>query len=102
MYRIIKKYKDEIEKYCLTNNISVGNVFSSSVSEDDESVFILAPIDPERAKRGLADKVPSLVTLKIFLEDGKLRFEQTEYTRKYLGAEEEHDVVHTPRVAVAV
>jgi hypothetical protein len=101
MYRIIKKHKDEIEKYCLAKDISVGKVFSSSVSEDDESVFILAPIDPERAKRGLADKVPSLVTLKIFLENGKLRFEQTEHTRKYLGAEEAGVTVAAPAVAVA-
>jgi hypothetical protein len=41
-------------------------------------------------------------TLEIYLESGKLRFEQTDITRKYLGAEEEHIVVHTPRVAVAV
>jgi hypothetical protein len=85
MYRIIKKHKDEIEKYCITNNISTDTVFSSSVSEDDESVFILAPINPERAKLGLADNTPSTITLKIFLENGTLRFEQTEYTHKYLG-----------------
>jgi hypothetical protein len=85
MYRIIKKHKDEIEKYCLTNNISVDTVFSSSLSEDDESVFILAPINPERAKLGLKDKKNSTITLKIFLENGKLRFEQTEHTLKYLG-----------------
>jgi hypothetical protein len=86
MYRIIKKHKNEIEKYCLTNNISADTVFSSSVSEDDESVFILAPINPERAKLGLKDKTPSTITLKIFLENGKLRFEQTEYTQRYLSA----------------
>jgi len=87
MYRIIKKHKDEIEKYCLANNISADTVFSSAVSEDDESTFILAPINPERAMLGLMDNTPSTITLKIFLENGKLRFEQTEHTRKYLGDE---------------
>jgi len=36
---------------------------------------------------GLMDNTPSTITLKIFLENGKLRFEQTEHTRKYLGDE---------------
>jgi len=85
MYRIIKKHRDEIEKYCIINNISSTAVFSSSVSEDDESVFILAPANPERAKLGLKDNIPSAVTLEIYLENGKLRFVQTEHTYKYLG-----------------
>ncbi|MDR2693509.1 MAG: hypothetical protein LBB74_04755 [Chitinispirillales bacterium] len=58
--------------------------------------------DPERGKLGLADNVPLPVALKIFLENGKLRFEQTDITRKYLGTEEERDIVAAPRVAVAV
>jgi len=101
MYRIIKRHRGEIEKYCIANNISSAIVFSSSVSEDDESVFILAPINPERAKLGLKDNIPSAITLKIFLENGMLRFEQTEHTRKYLGVSEESKFVTMPKAAVA-
>jgi hypothetical protein len=49
-------------------------------------LLILGEGDPEKGKHGLADNVPLPVTLEIYLENGNLRFEQTEHTRKHLGA----------------
>jgi hypothetical protein len=102
MHKITKEYRAEIERYCAENNLSADKLFSSYFSAGSHDLFVLGEGDPERGKLGLADNVPLPIALEIYLESGKLRFVQTDITRKYLGAEEEHDVVHTPRVAVAV
>jgi hypothetical protein len=85
MAKIIVKYKKEIEEYCAENNLSVEKVFHSPRCYNNESL-ILQHFDPEKGKRGLLDETPAAITLAIFLENGKLRFEQTEHTHKYLGA----------------
>jgi hypothetical protein len=85
MYRIIEKRRDEIKRYCKENGLSVDKLLSSSGTETDEWVF-LQHLEPEDGVLGLLDETPADITLKIFLENGKLRFEQTEHTRKYLGA----------------
>jgi hypothetical protein len=84
MAKIIVKYKKEIEEYCAENHLSVERVFNSPRCYDHESL-IFQHADPEKGKMGLLDETPAAVTLAVFLEDGKLRFEQTEHTRKYLG-----------------
>jgi hypothetical protein len=81
----LKEYQSEIEKYCGDNNLSVDKVFSSWTAGNKEIAVILGEGDPERGKLGLADNVPLPIALEIHLEEGTLRFEQTEYTRKYLG-----------------
>jgi hypothetical protein len=84
---IVNKRRTEVEQYCADNNLSSEKLFSSSCSCDKKSVFITGKWgDPDREKLGLKDNIPSPVLLKIFLENGKLRFEQTEHTHKYLGA----------------
>jgi hypothetical protein len=84
---IVNKRRTEVEQYCADNNLSSEKLFSSSCSCDKKSVFITGKWgDPDREKLGLKDNIPSPVLLKIFLENGKLRFEQTEHTQKYLGA----------------
>jgi hypothetical protein len=101
--KIFRTYKDEIKAYCAKNDLSFNKLCESPCQYDNEVLFILETESyPEREKLGLADNIPMRISLGIYLEDGKLRFEQTDITRKYLGVEEEHDVVHTPRVAVAV
>jgi len=84
MYRIIEKRREEIATYCKENRLSVDKAFSASGTETDEWVF-LQHFDPTEGERGLLDETPADVILKIFLENGKLRFEQTEHTRTYLG-----------------
>ncbi|GBU20367.1 hypothetical protein R80B4_00244 [Fibrobacteres bacterium R8-0-B4] len=87
---VIKHHKAEVERYCIENNLSPEKFFNSAGSCDKTSLFILGKgDDPKRAKLGLADNVPLPVALEIYLENGKLRFEQTEHTRKYLGVEDE-------------
>jgi len=85
MAKIIVTYKKEIEEYCVENNLSVEKVFRAPRCYDHKSL-ILQHHDPEKGKMGMLDETPAAVTLAVFLEDGKLRFEQTEHTRKYLGA----------------
>jgi hypothetical protein len=85
MREIVNKHKVEVEQYCTENRLSSEKFFTSPCSCDKTSLFVLGRGDPERAKLGLADNIPLPVALKIFLENGELRFEQTEHTRKYLG-----------------
>ncbi|MDR2592512.1 MAG: hypothetical protein LBC59_06875 [Chitinispirillales bacterium] len=85
MIKIIVKYKKEIEEYCAENNLSVEKVFHAPRAYNSTRL-ILQHYDPEKGKMGLLDETPAAVTLAIFLENGKLRFEQTEHTHKYLGA----------------
>jgi len=84
---IIRDYASAIEDFCADNSLSASKVFDSWKSWNDKAghVYILGEGDPERAKLGLADDVPLPIALEIYLENGKLRFEQTEHTRKYLG-----------------
>jgi len=84
MYRIIEKRRDEIKQYCKENGLAVDKVLSASGTETDDWVF-LQQFDSEDGSLGLLDETPADITLKIFLENGKLRFEQTEHTRKFLG-----------------
>jgi len=86
MHKITEEYKAEIEKYCAENNLSADKLFSSYFSASRNDLFVLGEGDPERGKLGLADNVPLPIALEIYLENGKLRFEQTEHTRKHLGA----------------
>jgi hypothetical protein len=105
--RIFKEHKDEIREYCVKNNLSFDRLCKSPCGYNNEVLFIQrSGRDPERAKLGLMDNIPTPVTLEIYLENGKLRFEQTDITRKYLGAEdlcavaEESGVCYNPVPAV--
>jgi hypothetical protein len=103
MVKIFVNYKNEIEKYCAENSLSANKIFHSARSYNDARVVLQQPeFNTAKSAKGLADDVPARVTLRIFLEGGKLRFEQTEHTRKYLGKEDEYADVAVPRVAVAV
>jgi len=88
---ITRDFWPEIEKYCLDNGLSADKFHGTTISYNNEEghAFILGEGDPERGKLGLMDNVPLPVALEIYLENGKLRFEQTEHTRKFLGTEDE-------------
>jgi hypothetical protein len=81
---ILENYKPEIELYCERNMLSVHKIYHSSISGNNEDgrVFILGEGDPSRGYLGLADNVPLPVLLEIYLEDGRLRFVQTEHTHE--------------------
>jgi len=86
MVKIFERYKKEIETYCAENNLLADKVFRSACSFNDTRVVLQYPeFNTAKSAKGLADDIPAKVTLRIFLENGKLRFEQTEHTHKYLG-----------------
>ena len=41
-------------------------------------------IDKEKGKNGLLDEAPAPIVLIIYVDNGNVRFEQTEHTKKYL------------------
>jgi hypothetical protein len=98
--KILIKYRDEIERYCTENNLSIEKVFYSPHSYNDKRVVVLH-FDPEKGKQGLLNETPATTTLLIEIGDGKLRFVQTEHTRKYLGMTEEAKPAAIPKAAVA-
>jgi hypothetical protein len=83
---IIKNYETEIRQYCAKNKLSYEKIISASLSWGEEDVFVLHnDKDPAKERLGLADKSQMPVILEVYVENGKLRFEQTEHTHKYLG-----------------
>jgi len=100
--RIFKRYREDIRAYCAENDLSFDRLCKSSCCFDNEELIILeSDSDPEREALGLMDDIPMRSTLEIYLENGKLRFVQTDITRKYLGAWEESKSVVMPKAAVA-
>jgi len=86
--RIFKEYNDEIRNYCNENNLCFDRLRKSPCCYDDEELIILrSERDPERENLGLMDNIPTPATLEIYLEGGKLRFVQTEYTYRLLADE---------------
>jgi len=86
--KILKEYGDEIRNYCDQNNLSFDRLYKSPCCYDNEELIIQrSERDPEREKLGLMDNVPTPATLEIYLENGRLRFVQTEYTHLLLAGE---------------
>jgi hypothetical protein len=83
---ILEDYRAEIERYCGCNMLSVDKIYGSSgcCNNEDGFVFITGSGDPERGALGLLDDIPCPVALEIYLENGKLRFVQTEHTYEHL------------------
>ncbi len=100
--KIFKAHKDEIRDYCVKNDLSFDKLCTSPCCYDDEELIILWDShNLERAKLGLMDDIPMPSILEIYLENGKLRFVQTDITRKYLGVSEESKFTAMPKAAVA-
>jgi len=100
--KIFKEHKDKIREYCVNNNLSFDKVCSFPWSYDNEELIVLWDShNPEREKLGLMDDILMPSVLEIYLENGKLRFVQTDITRKYLGVQEEYSFVTMPKAAVA-
>jgi hypothetical protein len=100
MLEIMDVYKKEIEDYCVENNLSVDKVFSVGRCYDEESVLLREPyVQKEGWENSLIDDPPIPVpsTLEIYLENGKLRFVQTEHTYEHLAA----DRAPVPQMAFA-
>jgi len=100
--RIFKDHKDEIREYCVENNLSFDRLCKSPCGFNNDVLFIQRnERNPERAKLGMMDDIPTPTVLEIYLENGNLRFVQTDITYKYLGVPEEYESASMPKTAVA-
>jgi allophanate hydrolase subunit 1 len=79
MIQLFKDHQREVEICCAENNLSAGEIFCSACSYNREQAF-LQHVDHAKGAKGLLDETPAEVTLMVFLENGKLRFQQTEHT----------------------
>jgi len=89
--KIFKEYTGAIKKYCAQNGLSFDKLRASPYSYGkfdgvDDLIILRKESDPEREKLGLKDNIPTPSTLEIYLENGNLRFVQTDITHKYLAA----------------
>jgi hypothetical protein len=84
MCKLFVDWSEEIKDYCRENGLSFDKAkkLPKCWGKDD---LILQYHDPEKGKMGLLDETPAPVVLWIKRQpDGRLSFEQTEHTRKYL------------------
>ena len=84
MFMQFNKYADEIKNYCESNKLDFSKLkkMVKGCGLDD---IIIQYHDPAKGADGLRDETPMPVVLWIRkMADGKLIFEQTEHTRKYL------------------
>lgn len=80
------QYADKIKNYCDNNGLDFSKIkkkkkMIKGCGEDD---IIFQYHDPEKGKMGLLDETPAPVVLKIIRMGSNIKFEQTEYTHKYL------------------
>lgn len=83
MCKLFTKYEKEIERYCIENSLSFAKAKRLPQCWGKNDIW-LQYHDPEKGKNGLTDETPAPIVLKIYIDDGKVSFEQTEYTKKYL------------------
>jgi hypothetical protein len=89
--KILKEYTGAIKNYCAQNGLSFDKLRASPYCYGkfdgvDDLIILRSESDPEREKLGLMDDIPTPSTLEIYLENGCLRFVQTDITHKYLAA----------------
>jgi len=81
---LLDEYKKEITAYCVRNGLSAKKLYESTYGYNDKRVYVTY-FDPTIPYNGVIDdSKPSDVMLDITLEDGKLRFKQTEHTYRLL------------------
>jgi len=83
MCKLFTKYEKEIEQYCISNNLSFEKAKGLPQCWGKNDIW-LQYHDPNKGKDGLKNETPAPIVLKISVDNGKVSFEQTEYTHKYL------------------
>lgn len=78
-----KNYINEIKEYCDCNRLDFSKL-KGMVKGCGAEDIIFQYHDPEKGKKGLLDETPMPVVLWVKRVRGKLVFEQTEHTKKYL------------------
>ena len=91
--KILKEYKGAIKNYCVDNGMSFDKLWTytycyGKVNGKDNLIFLYD--DPEDdGLPWIHDETPMPALLEIYLENGNLRFVQTDITHKYLAAADE-------------
>ncbi len=88
MCKLFDDWSAQIKEYCDNNGLSFERAqkMSKSWGKNDIALQYFDPEDESvRKGLGLLDETPMPVVLWITKKDGKLEFEQTEHTHKYLG-----------------
>ena len=78
-----EEWKDSIREYCEKNGLSYQKACAMAKGSN-ENMLVLQHYDPEKGKMGLLDETPMPAVLWAFRDGNGVRFEQTEYTKKYL------------------
>lgn len=82
----LSEYQNEIKRYCDLNNLSFDKLMTSIKGFGiDGVIFQIAGDKPN--KLGLLDEtpLPTVLIMHISKNGTGVEFEQTEYTKKYLG-----------------
>lgn len=80
-----EEWKDSIRDYCEKNQLDFLKA-STMVKCSNKDMLVLQYHDPSKGNDGLLDETPMPVVLWVFRQQNGLRFEQTEYTKKYLAS----------------
>ena len=84
MCELFTEWSADIQRFCKENDLSFEKAKKLSKCWGKD-FLILSHYDPEKGKMGLLDDTPAPAVLLITKgEDGKLVFETTEFTDKYL------------------
>lgn len=85
MCELFVKWENEIKNYCTNNELSFKKLQNMSKSySKDILIFQYFDKNANRSSKGLNDETPSPVVLFMYVENSKVKFEQTEFTQKYL------------------
>ncbi len=83
MCKLFSKYEKEIEQYCISQGLSFEKAKRLPQCWGKNDIW-LQYHDSQKGKEGLRNETPAPIVLKIFIDNGRVAFEQTEHTRKYL------------------
>jgi len=91
--KILKEYTGAIKNYCVQNGLSFDKLRANTycygkIDGVDDLIFLHH--DPTKGgPPWILDETPMPALLEIYLENGNLRFVQTDITHKYLGIADE-------------
>lgn len=83
MSKLFDEYQKEIKHYCDNNGLDFLKVKNMAQCYGKNDIW-LQYVNENKGSRGLLDETPAPIVLIIKVENSKVRFEQTEFTQKYL------------------
>ncbi|MGI5825232.1 MAG: hypothetical protein ACOX7J_06635 [Bacillota bacterium] len=87
MINLFEKWKPEIHKYFVANNLEFSKVIGCGVAMGEfdgvKTLLLLDATPDENSHLGLLDDTPAPLLLMVEEKDGELVFTETELTRQY-------------------